>query len=53
MPTTDDVKDMLHGFAHTFTKQELYFRNQEKLMRNAVIPEADKHRLNQKMKFQS
>lgn len=30
----------------------MYFRNQEKLMKNAKMPEAEQRRINQKMRFQ-
>ena len=34
-------------------KQDLYFRNQEKLMKNAILPEAERQKLNQKARFQN
>ena len=51
--TSKDITQMLSGFNHKFTKQDMYFRNQERLMRNFAIPEHERMKAAKKMRFQA
>ena len=49
---SDDVKSLLWQFGAKVNKEDIYFRNQDKLMRNAILPEAERQKRNEKMRFQ-
>jgi hypothetical protein len=42
-----------HGNSGKFTKDDIYFRNQLKLMSNSNIPESERIKINRKARFQS
>ena len=48
-----EIKGLLKDMNVRLTKQDLYFRNQEKLMQNANISDAQKQMISQKMRFQT
>jgi len=45
------IKEILASNPGTLTKADIYFRNQDRLMSNAVIPEFEKRKMADKMKF--
>ena len=51
--TANEVRGLLWDFNNKLSKQDMYFRNQEKLMKNAILPEAERQKINSKMRFQT
>jgi hypothetical protein len=47
------LKGLLWDYNAKLNKNDIYFRKQDMLMRNATIPESEKYKINQKMKFQA
>ena len=41
-----DIRSILQENSEKLSKHELYFRNQEKLMKNAIIPESERFKMN-------
>ena len=46
------IKDMLR-YQKKLTKEDLYFRKQDRLMQNAVIPKFERNKMTRKMHFQT
>lgn len=46
------MRGLLWDFNNRLNKNDIYFRNQEKLMQNACLPESERQKLNNKMRFQ-
>lgn len=44
--TTNEVRSLLWDYNLKLSKHDMYFRNQDKLMRNAIIPPAEIHKMN-------
>lgn len=51
--TASDVRGLLWDFNNRLNKNDIYFRNQEKLMKNACLPEGERQKINNKMRFQT
>jgi hypothetical protein len=51
--TANEVKGLFWDYNMKLSKNDLYFRNQDKLMRNAIIPQKEIQKINQRMKFQT
>lgn len=51
--TAQDVRGLLWDFNSRLNSQDIYFRNQDKLLRNSCLPEFERQKANNKMRFQS
>ena len=49
--STNEVRGILWDYNQKLSKHDLYFRKQDKLMRNAIIPPHEIRKINEKMKF--
>ena len=51
--TAKEVRGLLWDMNNGLNRNDLYFRNQEKLMKNSILPEFERQKINNKMRFQS
>jgi hypothetical protein len=51
--TTNDIRSMLWDYNKKLSKHDMYFRNQDRLMRNAIIPPQEIKKINEKYQFQT